>query len=54
MSKQDTRFGDKLIKELQQFLKRISDSQPIVATEVIREETPDGPVYIRKEVEINR
>ena len=41
-----------IVTGLEDFIKALEEGRPIKGTKITREETPDGPLHTREEVEI--
>lgn len=46
-------LGDMIIRGLERLLEDIQSDVPIEATEIERIETPEGPIFVRKKVNLN-
>ena len=46
--------ADDLLKSLEDFLQKLKSGEEIEFTRVIREETPDGPMHIRRKGKLKK
>lgn len=52
MSKHKRVISSEIIASLEEFLGKLEDGETIKAVQVTREETPDGPMHVTKEINI--
>jgi hypothetical protein len=48
MSKKKKSIAEQLIKSLSEFTKKLEKGEEIEATQIVRADTPDGPMHIRR------